>query len=133
MPSLFDPVQAGDLHLPNRIVMAPLTRNRAPGAVPNQLMLDYYAQRASAGLLITEATAISAQGQGYADVPGLYGTEQLDGWRRITDAVHREGGRIGLVLRGVHASRRERHHHGVTGGLGRLLDARATREHDQVG
>lgn len=92
--TLFDPVQAGDLRLPNRIVMAPLTRNRAPGAVPTALMAEYYAQRASAGLLITEATAISHQGQGYADVPGLYGTEQLDGWKRVTDAVHAKGGRI---------------------------------------
>ena len=81
MPSLFDPVQAGDLHLPNRIVMAPLTRNRAPNAVPTPLMAEYYAQRASAGLLITEATAISAQAQGYADVPGLYGTDQLEDGR----------------------------------------------------
>jgi N-ethylmaleimide reductase len=94
MPTLFDPVQAGDLRLPNRIAMAPLTRNRAPNAVPTPLMAEYYAQRASAGLLITEATAISHQGQGYADVPGLYGTEQLDGWKRVTDAVHAKGGRI---------------------------------------
>jgi N-ethylmaleimide reductase len=98
MPSLFDPVQAGSLHLPNRIVMAPLTRNRAPGAVPTPLMAEYYAQRASAGLLITEATAISAQGQGYADVPGLYGIEQLDGWKRVTAAVHAKHGRIMVQL-----------------------------------
>ncbi len=98
MPTLFDPVRAGDLHLPNRVVMAPLTRNRAPGAVPTPLMAEYYTQRASAGLLITEATAISAQGQGYADVPGLYGTEQLDGWKRVTDAVHAKGGRIVVQL-----------------------------------
>jgi N-ethylmaleimide reductase len=94
MKSLFDPVQLGRLHLPNRIVMAPLTRNRAPDAVPTPLMAQYYAQRASAGLLISEATAITHQGQGYADVPGLYGTEQLDGWKRVTDAVHGQGGRI---------------------------------------
>jgi N-ethylmaleimide reductase len=94
MATLFDPLQVGRLRLPNRIVMAPLTRNRAPGAVPTPLMAEYYAQRASAGLLITEATAISAQGQGYAQVPGLYGTEQLDGWRKVTDAVHAKGGRI---------------------------------------
>jgi N-ethylmaleimide reductase len=98
MPTLFDPVRAGDLHLPNRIVMAPLTRNRAPGAVPTPLMAQYYTQRAGAGLLITEATAITAQGQGYADVPGLYGTEQLDGWKRVTDAVHARGGRIVVQL-----------------------------------
>ena len=94
MASLFDPLQVGALRLPNRIVMAPLTRNRAPGAVPTPLMAEYYRQRASAGLLITEATAISHQGQGYADVPGLYGTEQLDGWKKVTDAVHAAGGRI---------------------------------------
>ena len=98
MPSLFDPLQVGALRLPNRIVMAPLTRNRAPGAVPTPLMAEYYRQRASAGLLITEATAISHQGQGYADVPGLYGTEQLDGWRKVTDAVHAVGGRIVVQL-----------------------------------
>jgi N-ethylmaleimide reductase len=98
MPSLFDPMKAGSLHLPNRIVMAPLTRNRAPNAVPTPLMAEYYAQRASAGLLITEATAISAQGQGYADVPGLYGTDQLDGWKRVTAAVHDRGARIVVQL-----------------------------------
>jgi len=98
MTSLFSPLTAGALHLPNRIVMAPLTRNRAPNAVPTPLMAEYYAQRASAGLLITEATAISHQGQGYADVPGLYGTEQLDGWKRVTDAVHARGGRIVVQL-----------------------------------
>ncbi len=92
MPSLFDPVHAGSLRLPNRIVMAPLTRNRAPDAVPTPLMAQYYAQRANAGLLITEATAISAQGQGYADVPGLYGTEQLDGWKRVTQGGARAQG-----------------------------------------
>ena len=94
MKSLFDPVQLGHLHLPNRVVMAPLTRNRAPNAVPTPLMAEYYAQRASAGLIISEATAITHQGQGYADVPGLYGTEQLDAWKRVTDAVHARGGRI---------------------------------------
>ena len=98
MPSLFDTVQAGDLLLPNRIVMAPLTRNRAPDAIPTRLMAAYYAQRATAGLLITEATAISHQAQGYADVPGLYGTEQLDGWKQVTRAVHDEGGRIVVQL-----------------------------------
>ena len=98
MTSLFDPMPLGKLHLPNRIVMAPLTRNRAPDAVPTQLMTEYYAQRASAGLLITEATAISAQGQGYADVPGLYGSEQLDGWKAVTEAVHGRKGRIFVQL-----------------------------------
>lgn len=94
MTSLFDPLQAGALTLANRIAMAPLTRNRAPDAVPTPDMATYYRQRASAGLLITEATAISHQGQGYADVPGLYGSEQLDAWKQVTDAVHAEGGCI---------------------------------------
>ena len=94
MPTLFDPVQAGDLHLKNRIVMAPLTRNRSPNAIPRDITATYYAQRADAGLLITEATAISHQGQGYADVPGLYGTEQLDGWKKVTTAVHAKDGKI---------------------------------------
>ncbi len=92
--SLFDPIQVGDIHLANRIAMAPLTRNRAPNAVPAEITATYYAQRASAGLLITEATAISHQGQGYADVPGLYGTEQLDAWKKVTTAVHEAGGKI---------------------------------------
>ena len=94
MPTLFDPIQAGDLHLANRIAMAPLTRNRSPRAVPRDITATYYAQRASAGLLITEGTAISHQGQGYSDVPGLYSTEQLDGWKRVTQAVHARGGKI---------------------------------------
>ena len=98
MPTLFDSVTAGDLQLPNRIVMAPLTRNRAPNATPTPLMIEYYTQRASAGLLITEATAISQQAQGYSDVPGLYGSEQLDGWKQITKSVHDAGGRIVVQL-----------------------------------
>lgn len=98
MTSLFTPVQVGELHLPNRIVMAPLTRNRAPDAIPTPLMIEYYTQRASAGLLISEATAISQQGQGYSDVPGLYGSEQLDGWKKITDSVHQAGGKMIVQL-----------------------------------
>ncbi|NCT98745.1 MAG: alkene reductase [Comamonadaceae bacterium] len=94
MTTLFEPTRAGDIALKNRIVMAPLTRNRAPGAVPTPLMATYYRQRASAGLLITEATAISHQGQGYADVPGLYAPEQIAGWKRVTEAVHQAGGKI---------------------------------------
>jgi len=94
MSTLFDPVQAGDLRLANRIVMAPLTRNRSPDAVPQDMTVTYYGQRASAGLLITEATAISHQGQGYADVPGLYAPEQLLAWKKVTDAVHAQGGKI---------------------------------------
>jgi N-ethylmaleimide reductase len=98
MPTLFDPARAGDLQLPNRVVMAPLTRNRAPGALPTALMIEYYTQRANAGLLITEATAITPTAQGYADVPGLYSTEQLDGWKAVTDSVHAHGGRIVVQL-----------------------------------
>ena len=98
MKTLFEAVQLGGLHLPTRVVMAPLTRNPAPHAIPTDLMAQYYAQRASAGLLITEATAITHQGQGYADVPGLYGSEQLDGWKKVTKAVHARGGRIACQL-----------------------------------
>ena len=98
MTTLFDPVQAGDIRLANRIVMAPLTRNRSPGAVPTALAIDYYAQRASAGLIVTEATAISHQGQGYADVPGIWNEEQVAAWKKVTDAVHAKGGKIVLQL-----------------------------------
>ncbi|MGV6871530.1 alkene reductase [Pseudochelatococcus sp. B33] len=98
MATLFDPVTVGDLTLPNRIALAPLTRNRSPGAVPTDLSVLYYTQRATAGLLITEATAITQQGQGYADVPGLYAPEQLQGWRKVTDAVHAAGGHIFVQL-----------------------------------
>lgn len=98
MPSLFDPINAGDLHLTSRIAMAPLTRNRSPDAVPLPVTATYYAQRAGAGLLITEATAITHQGQGYAHVPGLYSPEQLEGWKRVTEAVHAAGGRIVVQL-----------------------------------
>ena len=98
MPSLFDPVIAGDLHLSNRIVMAPLTRNRSPDAIPGPLAATYYAQRATAGLIITEATAVTQQGQGYSDVPGLYGTEQLDAWKTVTHNVHAAGGKIVVQL-----------------------------------
>ncbi len=94
MPSLFDPITIGDIALSSRVVMAPLTRNRSPGAVPNTLNATYYEQRAGAGLIITEATPVSHQGQGYADVPGLYTKEALDGWRKVTDGVHKAGGKI---------------------------------------
>lgn len=96
--TLFNPVHAGDLTLANRIVMAPLTRNRAPNAIPTALMAQYYTQRASAGLLITEATAISQQGQGYADVPGLYAEEQVEAWKEVTRSVHAVGGKIVVQL-----------------------------------
>lgn len=94
MPSLFEPARAGALALANRIVMAPLTRNRSPGHVPGPLTVTYYTQRASAGLIVSEGTPISQQGQGYADVPGLYTDEQVAGWRRVTDSVHAAGGKI---------------------------------------
>ncbi len=94
MTTLFDPIIAGELRLANRIAMAPLTRNRAPGAIPADITATYYAQRASAGLLISEGTAITQQGQGYAHVPGLYAPEQIAGWKQVTDAVHAAGGKI---------------------------------------
>ncbi len=98
MTTLFDPIHIGDIALANRVVMAPLTRNRAPGQLPNDLMRQYYTQRASAGLIVTEATQVSAQGQGYLDTPGIYTPEQVAGWRKITDAVHAAGGKIVVQL-----------------------------------
>jgi len=96
---LFEATQAGALKLANRIVMAPLTRNRAgPGLVPGPLARDYYSQRATAGLIITEATQVSAQAQGYANTPGCYTPEQVQGWKKITDAVHEKGGTIVVQL-----------------------------------
>lgn len=94
MTTLFDSFDLSGLPLANRIVMAPLTRNRSPQAVPPPITATYYSQRASAGLLITEAAAISHQGQGYAHVPGLYTAQALEGWRAVTDAVHAQGGKI---------------------------------------
>lgn len=92
---LFAPLQLGDLTLPNRIVMPPMTRARAArGEVPTDLMALYYSQRASAGLIITEGTQVSRQGQGYAWTPGLYSREQVGRWSKVTAAVHRAGGRI---------------------------------------
>lgn len=96
---LFEPTALGDITLSNRIVMAPLTRNRAGvGFVPGALTAEYYAQRASAGLIISEATQISQQGQGYQDTPGIYSKDQIEGWRKVTAAVHEKGGRIVLQL-----------------------------------
>jgi len=95
MPSLFDPLTLGDITIPNRIIMAPLTRARAPQArVPNELMAEYYTQRASAGLIISEATSVTPMGVGYADTPGLWSEDQVAGWKKITKAVHAAGGRI---------------------------------------
>ena len=99
MTTLFDPIRVGEIKLANRIVMAPLTRNRAAlGQVPSDLAVEYYRQRASAGLIITEGSQISPEGQGYIDTPGIYNAEQVAGWRRVTDAVHAEGGRIVVQL-----------------------------------
>lgn len=100
MTSLFSPLSLGSTTLPNRVLMAPLTRMRAsqPGDVPNPLMADYYRQRASAGLIISEGTQISPQGKGYADTPGIYSAEQVEGWRHVTDVVHAAGGRIAAQL-----------------------------------
>jgi 2,4-dienoyl-CoA reductase-like NADH-dependent reductase (Old Yellow Enzyme family) len=95
MTTLFDPIQVGDLLLPNRVVMAPLTRCRAgAGRVPTDLMADYYAQRASAGLILSEATSVSPTGVGYPDTPGIWSDAQVEGWKKTTQAVHAAGGRI---------------------------------------
>ena len=97
---LLEPFKLGPITLPNRLVMAPLTRNRAvpPGMVPSPLAVDYYGQRASAGLLVTEASQVSQQGQGYQDTPGIYSKEQVGGWQRVTDRVHERGGRIFIQI-----------------------------------
>jgi 2,4-dienoyl-CoA reductase-like NADH-dependent reductase (Old Yellow Enzyme family) len=93
--SLFDPIKLGAIEAPNRIIMAPLTRGRAgPGFVPNELALEYYRQRASAGLIISEATGISQEGLGWPSAPGLWTDAQVEGWKPVTDAVHAAGGRI---------------------------------------
>ncbi len=100
MTTLFTPIKVGDLELPNRVIMAPLTRSRAVGGgrVPNALMAEYYVQRASAGLILSEATAVTPQGVGYADTPGIWSDEQVAGWKLVTDAVHKAGGLIFLQL-----------------------------------
>ena len=103
MPTLFDPIRLGEIDLSTRIVMAPLTRNRAgAGQVPTELMVEYYAQRADpatgAGLIVTEGTPVSAQAHGYLDTPGMHTAEQVANWRRVTDAVHARGGRIVVQL-----------------------------------
>ena len=98
-PNLFTPLTLGDLQLPNRIVMAPMTRSRAgAGNAPNCMMATYYLQRAGAGLTITEATQVSPQGIGYPDTPGIHSYDQIAGWRNVTDAVHAAGGRIFVQL-----------------------------------
>ncbi|MBS0377394.1 MAG: alkene reductase [Proteobacteria bacterium] len=100
MPSLFDPLRVGELTFPNRILMAPLTRNRSTGEgrVPNALMRDYYVQRASAGAILSEATSVSPEGVGYPHTPGIWSQAQVEGWRPIVEGVHRAGGRILLQL-----------------------------------
>ena len=99
MPTLFDPIVVGDLTLPNRILMAPLTRLRAGASqIPNALMAEYYAQRASAGLIISEGVPVSPQGVGYRGVPGVWSKEQTEGWKQITRAVHSAGGRIFMQI-----------------------------------
>ena len=99
MPDLFDPLQAGDLSLPNRVVLAPLTRTRAgAGRVPTALNADYYAQRASAGLILSEATSVDPMGVGYPDTPGIWSDAQVAGWQTVTRAVHAGGGRILMQL-----------------------------------
>lgn len=98
-PSLFDPITVGELTLPNRIWMAPLTRSRAGAErLPNALMAEYYRQRASAGLILSEATVVSPEGVGYADTPGVWSDAQVEGWRGVTQAVHGAGGRMFLQL-----------------------------------
>lgn len=98
MTTLFDPVRIGDIELANRVVMAPLTRNRAHNQTPDDMTVEYYRQRATAGLIITEATQISPMGQGYLDTPGIYSAEQVVAWKKVTDAVHAAGGRIVVQL-----------------------------------
>ena len=99
MSRLFDPLPVGALEIPNRVVMAPLTRCRASERrVPNDLMREYYVQRASAGFILTEATSVTPQGVGYPDTPGIWSPEQVAGWQEITEAVHAAGGRIFLQL-----------------------------------
>ncbi len=102
MTTLFDPIRIGDIDLTNRLVMAPLTRSRAKGTIPNDLMRAYYEQRGNpttgAGLIITEASQISPEGQGYLDTPGIYSEEQVQAWRPITKAVQAQGGRIVIQL-----------------------------------
>ncbi|WP_077032691.1 alkene reductase [Pelomonas sp. KK5] len=98
MPQLFDPIRIGDLQLANRIVMAPLTRSRSRGLLPGDIAVEYYRQRASAGLIVSEGTQITADGQGYLDTPGIHTPEQIAAWKRVTDAVHAEGGKIAVQL-----------------------------------
>ncbi|MCB1914575.1 MAG: alkene reductase [Rhodocyclaceae bacterium] len=112
--ALFRPGSLGPVVLPNRIVMAPMTRSRTsqPGNLPNRLMAEYYAQRAGAGLIVTEATQVSPQGQGYSFTPGIHSAVQVAGWRTVTSAVHRAGGRIFVQLWHVGRMSHPSFHHG---------------------
>ncbi len=98
MSILYTPFTLGPIVLQNRLVMAPMTRSRAPGNIPNALMVEYYAQRSSAGLIITEGTSSSANGLGYPRIPGIFSAAQIEGWKAITEAVHAKGSRIFLQL-----------------------------------
>src|ERR1700732_1510414 len=109
MSTLFSPLRAGNIHLPNRIVMAPMTRSRAGRShVPNDLLVEYYSQRASAGLLITEATMVAVDGCAFIGEAGIFDDACVAGWRRVTDEIHRRGGRIVVQIwhpgRGTHSS-----------------------------
>jgi N-ethylmaleimide reductase len=117
MTTIFDAVKIGDVELKNRFVMAPLTRMRTtqPGNIPNDLMAEYYAQRASAGLIISEATQVSQQGQGYPATPGIHSDEQVEGWKKTTSAVHKNNGKIFLQL--WHVGRISHTSHQPDGGL----------------
>ncbi len=99
MATIFDPIKLGDIELKNRIIMAPLTRCRADaGRVPNALMAEYYVQRASAGLILSEATSVTPMGVGYPDTPGIWSNDQVRGWSNVTKAIHGAGGKIFLQL-----------------------------------
>src|ERR1022692_3934242 len=95
---LFDSFKVGSVELKNRIVMSPMTRSRAIGNIPNDLMAEYYSQRADAGLIITEGTSPSPNGLGYARIPGIFTPEQVQGWKKTTGSVHKKGGKIVIQL-----------------------------------
>ncbi len=95
---MFEPLRIGDLELPNRLVMSPLTRCRAPERLPNAMMAEYYRQRSGAGLIISEGTAVSPMGVGYPDTPGIWSEAQCEAWKPVTDAIHQAGGRIVMQL-----------------------------------
>jgi N-ethylmaleimide reductase len=98
MKKLFKPFEKGSLKLKNHLVMAPMTRSRATGNLPNELMATYYAQRSGAGLIVTEGTSPSPEGLGYPRIPGIYSARQVEGWKKVTDAVHQNGSKIFLQL-----------------------------------